>query len=65
MPVNTGGKGPELLDVSVGVFVGVTETELDWILLPFELTAFNVIVCVTSLDSPVILIGLDFEPLDT
>ena len=57
MPVNTGGNGPELL--------GVTETELDAMLLPFELTAFMVMLYVTPFVSPVILIGLEVEPLDT
>jgi hypothetical protein len=56
-PVNTGAKGPELL--------GVTETELDAMLLPFVLTAFTVILYVTPFVSPVIVIGLEIEPLDT
>ena len=56
-PVNTGAKGPELL--------GVTETELEALLLPFALTAFKVMLYVTPFVSPDILIGLEVKPLDT
>ena len=44
---------------------GVTETELEALLLPFALTAFKLMLYVTPFVSPDILIGLEVKPLDT